>query len=402
MSRYRTSCACLSTLLALSCSESGPAASVPAASGGAGAGVAGEPFAQAGGQPATEGGAGNHAGGGSNVADGGEPAASDACSFSGVTELSVFSPSWDALGYPPYAIDGCTLVYVALEGEGGALVRVDLATNTRTVLAEPSGHPSRPTLAAGIIAWEHDGTAARAVTVLSEDGARTFEGAVEPSVTADALVFTKLLGAQPEDDTDVYLFELGADEAKLVAGGAGQQRFADVSPTHVAVSDFSEDPRGYFDELASIADVVVIDRLTGEATTRARPGKQAFPLLGSADTLVYQEWGAVHPEPKFSQFFLNVARISEPVSADFNVKGEDPVSTEIAYVRPALHGTRLDFVDRGDSVQLYSAELSAPEVKPVAMKVDALQLYGPAATARATLVASRVEGQNLRLIAVER
>jgi hypothetical protein len=363
----------------------------------AGAGAQGGGAAQGGSASSPESGAGG--GGGS-----GGPSA--ACSLASVAELRVFSPAWDRLGYPPYAISDCTVVYVALEGDGGALRRRDLETGADVQLDDASRHPSRPTIADGVLAWEHDdGEGGRAITVVTASPARTrtFAHAGEPRATADAVAFTKFLGAGPADDTDVHLYELASDEARAVASGPGQQRFADVSPSHLALTDFSEDPQGYFDEASAVADIVVIDRATGAAVRRPRPGKQAFPLLGADGALVYLEWGAVHPEPKFSQFYLNATRVSAPVDADFNVKGEGMVATDVAYVRPSLHGARIDFVDRLGEVQLYSADLAATEVRasPVAL-ADAGRLFGPASSARVTLVSKQEQTPGLRLIAVPR
>jgi hypothetical protein len=217
-------------------------------------------------------------------------------------------------------------------------------------------------------------------------------------------VFTTFLGTGPTADTDVDLFDLNEQVLTPVATGPGQQRFADVSPTHVAVTDFSEDPQGYFNELGSIADVLVIERGSLKKTSRAAPGKQAFPLLGDGGVLAYLEWGAVHPEPKFSQFLLKAGYIDLPVVNDFNVKGGDAqVSTNPAYVRPSLHGSYLDYIDDAATApKLYRAALGL-DTLPTAIAIpNAAQLLGPVATDGFTLLAKPLQGSTLGLIAVER
>jgi hypothetical protein len=323
-----------------------------------------------------------------------------------VSELDIFSPSWDPLGYPPYAVDACTLVYVAAEDGGGALRRRDLATGEDTLLEPAATHPSRPTVSGGVIAWERDGTDGREVSVLTTTPAartRSFERAGEPRATSDALVFTQFLGAADSDDTDVMLYDVTTDEVVSVASGAAQQRFADVSETHVAFSDFVEDPQGYFRESGSLSDIVIVERESGERTVRSAPGKQAFPLLGEDGVVVYLAWGAVHPEPKFSQFLLRAGHIGEPVSADFDVKpGGEPVSTTPAYVRPSVHGRFVDFVDSPNQIARLYRVVLAKDAQPTPVAIAGSPvLFGPAAAASFTLVATR-DGQQLTLLAVAR
>lgn len=395
----------LTTLALLACGETRQATSP--AKGGQPA-VAGEATVTAGG--GNGGSSGGHvpSSGGSSVTEAGQPAeggsagAPASCDWTALEDLSVFSPSWDPLGYPPYAVDGCSLVYVAGQDDAGALYRVDLSSGERELLDDAVNHPRRPTIAAGVIAWERDGDGGSSVRVLSDARDRTIDAAGEPRATADAVVYTAFLGAKTSDDTDVYLYDLGTDELVPVATGAGQQRFADISAEHVAVTDFSEDPSGYFDGLSAIADVVVFDREHLEPTPRPMPGKQAFPLLGDDGALVYLEWGAVHPEPKFSQFFLKAGNLAEPSSADINVKGEGQVLTDVAYVRPSLHGTRIDFIDRTDAVKLYSVDVLALAAPEAVSGIDAAQLFGPASSARVTLVSAPGASSALRLVAIER
>jgi hypothetical protein len=335
------------------------------------------------------------------------------CGAAALDGLEVYSQDiWDPLGYPPYALDGCTLVYVAAaEGaDNGALRLRDLSTGTELLLEAGAQHPRRPTVAGGVVAWESDGTDGSQVRLRDDRGDEPFEAvfpqAGEPRLTADALVFTAFVGAGANADTDVDLYDLSTRVRTPIATGAGQQRFADVSATHVAVTDFSEDPKGYFDRAGSISDIVLIERASLDRTIRAAPGKQAFPLLGSDGLLAYLEWGAVHPEPKFSQFFLKAGYVDAPVADDRNVKGGDAqVSTDPAYVRPSLHGVYLDYIDKtATTAQLFRASLDEPAPPVVAAAVEGVsRLLGPVATDELTLVARPLQSATtLGLVAVAR
>ena len=350
------------------------------------------------------GGSGNHSGGdNSNVA--GTP--SDTCAVADLDGLSVFSgDTWDPLGYPPYALERCTLVYVAPANGGGALHLRNLATGEDSELEPAESHARRPSLAGGVIAWEVGDFAQSQVRVRYEGTTQTLSGAFdhagEPRVAPDAVVFTAFLGPNPTDDTDVYLYRVATEQLTGVAVGPGQQRFADVSRTHVAVTDFSEDPRGYFDQFDSIADVVTIDRDSDVATPRKRAGKQAFPLLTDQGALAYLDWGAVHPEPKFSQFGLRLGQLGAPVDADIDVTPE-PIHTDPAYVRPSLHGSHLDFVDtRTGVIGLYSFTLASGEPATLTPIAGSPQLFGPVATDAMTLISRPLQGQTLALTAVAR
>jgi hypothetical protein len=332
----------------------------------------------------------------------------DGCDAASVGELQVYlRSSWDPLGYPPYAFDGCSLVYVASGSEPGVLRLRNLATGDDTVLELAASKPRRPTISGSVIAWEVDGALGSEVRVRAGGKVETLSGAFvraeEPRATVDAVAFTAFLGPGPNDDSDVYLFEVQSGELSAIAVGAGQQRFPDVSPTHVAFTDFSEDARGYFDEAGSISDIALIERVTGTRSNRVLPGKQAFPLLGADGVFAYLEWGAVHPEPKLGQFWLKVGYLDRPVTEDFNVKTTGQVSTDPAYVRPSLHGLNLDFVDRGpDGAALYRAALSTPGTLVSFKVAGSLQLFGPVAGDRFTLLGNQRIGQNMALLAVPR
>ncbi|HEX2875955.1 MAG TPA: hypothetical protein VHP33_32115 [Polyangiaceae bacterium] len=392
---------------------------------GAVAGMAGKPATARGGSSFTAGGgdggtvggagvgaAGTAAGGAAGSADAGAGGAdAEPCSASALEGLTAFAEGgWDPLGYPPYALDGCSLVYVAAaEGaESGALHLRNLATGQDQVLQDAAQHPRRPTVAGAVVAWESDGASGSQVHVRYSGGAqlleRSFALAAEPRAASDAVVFTAFQAAGATADTDVQLFDVMTQELMPMAAGVGQQRFADVSATHVAFTDFAEDPKGYFDQTGSISDIVVVERTSLERTVRAASGKQAFPLLGEDGVLAYLAWGAVHPEPKFSQFRLMAGKLGTPVASDVNVKGTDtPVNTNPAYVRPSLRGSYLDYIDEvAGQPQLFRANL-ATLAPPVAANLPGAQrLLGPVAGDSLTLLAKPLEGASLSLVAVAR
>ena len=314
---------------------------------------------------------------------------------------------WDPLGYPPYAFDGCTLVYVASAGDPGTLRVRDLASGEETVLETAASKPRRPTVAGPVIAWEADGAAGSEVRVRVGGKIQSMSGAFvraeEPRATDDSGVFTAFLGPGPNDDSDIYLFDVKTGQLSAVATGPGQQRFADVSPTHVAITDFSEDAYGYFNEAGSISDIALIERATGQRTNRPSPGKQAFPLLGTDGVFAYLEWAAVHPEPKLGQFWLKVGYLGRPASEDFNVKTTGQITTNPAYVRPSLRGLNLDFVDQGaEGLALYRAALDTPGLLTSSKISGGLSLFGPVAGERFTLLANQLSAQSAALIAVAR
>jgi hypothetical protein len=176
-----------------------------------------------------------------------------------------------------------------------------------------------------------------------------------------------------------------------------------VSPTHVAFTDFSEDPKGYFSEAGSISDIALVERSSGQRSNRVAPGKQAFPLLGTGSVFAYLEWAAVHPEPKLGQFWLKAGYLNRPVSEDFNVKVDGQVSTNPAYVRPSLRGQKLDFIDQGvNGPLLYRASLSTPGALASFAVAGSLSLFGPVAGERFTLLANQRSERVFELLAVPR
>ena len=403
--------------LLLGCSDRNPASPTahPSGAGFHAGGVGG------GGDTSEEGGAGRNVIGGAagqptggggftqagtnGAGSGGETG--NACADAARLNLEVFSPGgWDPLGYPPYAVDGCHLVYIRKDQGDGVLYLRDLSTGDDLQLDAGDSQPRRPAIAGDVIAWEANLGGKSQVRVRFAGVTSTLSGEFdhggEPRVTNDAVVFTAFLGPEPTDDTDVYLYDVTRAALSPVASGPGQQRFADVSPSHVAITDFSEDPDGYFDERDAISDVVLIDRETGQSVPRNVSGKQAFPLLGSDGALVYLEWGAVHPEPKFSQFWLKSGRIGESPSRDVSLTVEQ-IHTDPAYVRPSLRGHRVDFVDVREQVAgLYRADVGSLEPPVAAQLSGATQLFGPVATDTATLISKPESTGALSLFSVAR
>ena len=304
-----------------------------------------------------------------------------------------------ALGYPPYAVDGCRLAYVARPASGeehGELRVRDLASGDEVVLASATEKPRRPAIAGDLVAWEADVGDRAVVRLATSDGVITIEGAFdhagEPRVTGDAVVFTAWLGADADADTDVYLYRPATKGLVAIATGPGQQRFADVSATHVAWADFAEDPDGAFDqEGEDAADIVVHDRATTTSTTRHRPGKQAFPMLGADGKIAYLDWGLVHPEPKFSAYDLLLGDPDGEGDADVVV---DHVVTQQPYVRPIARGALLEWVawpPAGEPALLRRrVDLSKPAERVSGF--EGFDVFGPSASDAITLLGTRANG----------
>jgi hypothetical protein len=298
----------------------------------------------------------------------------------------------DPLGYPPYAIDGCTLVYVApgtAPNTAGDLVLQDLSTHTRTVLEPAATSPRRQSISGDMIAWETtNGIAARKTGVTYRLSGFAYP-AGEPRAAVDAVVFTAFL--QPRGDSDVYVWIPGTQSVPAaIATGPGEQRFADISDTFVAVTDFSEDPTGAFDpNQLSLADIVVFDRATHARTVRHLPGKQAFPMIGRGGRIGYLDWDVIHPEPKLSQWTLRVGDALGDVGSDVNVKGTGTVMTAAPYVRPSVRGAYLEWVDESTGTStLYRRplDLSAPSTTTT---IAGAELLGPVVGESVTAIAAQ-------------
>ncbi len=292
----------------------------------------------------------------------------------------------DLDGYPSYVVDDCRLLYVSRKS--GDLVLRDLANGDEQTIAPASESPRRPTLRSLVMAWEADESGKSVVRVRVDGATQTlagsFDEAGEPRATDDAVVFT---GFSSADDSDVFLFSATTQEVSLVAGGPGQQRFADVSKTHVAISDFSEDPLGvYSGDGTSLADIIVVDRSTGTASVRALPGKQAFPMLGSEGTLAYLEWLEVHPVPKLQEYSL----MAVPLAA------VDQPGTEISHVssdqavRPTASAGLVEWVVRDSGQNSLWRSLADGSGTPSAIPLSGAEvLHAPSASAKLTVLAVR-------------
>ncbi|MFO0757581.1 MAG: hypothetical protein U0359_13880 [Byssovorax sp.] len=324
------------------------------------------------------------------------PSRCDAGSAQGieVAPTDVYGGIPYALGYPPYAIDGCTLVYVARATGGGSgeLRARDLATGSERVVAPAGDEPRRPAVAGDLIVWEATISGKSAIRFEASGAAGTitgsFDHASEPRAAAGAVAFTAWLGPKTTDDTDVLLFDVAAGALTPLGAGPGQQRFPDISTTHVVWSDFSEDPDATFDENdVDQADLVLYDRASGKSETRKRPGKQAFATLGAPGKIAYLDWNLVHPEPKFSAYELRIGDVGAPVETDALVEHVDTLEP---YVRPVARGKLLEWVAwPNGQAGLYrrAVDLATPAVRLPGL--DGISLTSPTASEAITLIGTR-------------
>ncbi len=302
-------------------------------------------------------------------------------------------PALDLQGYPPYAGDGCTLVYVAGSGtSAGDLRSRDLKTGAESILAPASESPRRPSIAGSVIAWEAK-SGARSVVRVRVNGATTtlsgdFDHAGEPRATSDAVVFTGWHGEGELSDTDVFLYDVSTTAAEIVLGGAGQQRFPDVSRGIVGAADFSEDPDGTFDRNETdLADLVIYDRNSGAVTHRTRPGKQAFPIVVSPTRIAYLDWGEVHPEPKLTQYALRIGDITGTALGDITVS---LVKNAGPYVLPAGRNGVLEWIDASDgTATLWRVPADLTRSPALVPGLGGLDLFAPASTASFTVLGTR-------------
>jgi hypothetical protein len=339
------------------------------------------------------------------------------CSIGAIAGLDVAASDFYggtpyALGYPPYAIDGCRLVYLAPSADGvgaGALMLRDLATGKEQTIEGAAEAPRRPSIAGEWIAWEATVGGAPGVRVRSVNGdAVTIQGAFdhagEPRAAADAIVFTAWLGPDDTSDSDIYLYRPDTQELVAVSATPKQQRFPDISSTHIAWADFVDDLDGIYKDQNSgtdEADVVLFDRATSSATKRNLEGKQAFPILGAKGRVAYLDWAGVQPEPKLAGYVLRIADLDAPVADDATVA---QIATPLRYVRPVARGELLEWVEQpaGTSSQLrrQRADLSKPaETLP---GLDGMELVGPTASDAFTLIGVRKTGAPVQLRAFAR
>lgn len=306
-----------------------------------------------------------------------------------------------ALGYPAYAAEGCTLLYVApsKDGETGGDLRLrNLATGAEIVIAEAATSPRRPVLAGAWMAWEEEPQGRTLIHLHNyENGiTKTIEGtyhhASEPRISRTGLVFTVWWGSSTAADTDVALYDFSTQSVTMIGQGPGQQRFADISETHVAWSDFSEDPDGRFDDHAlDVADIVIMNRQTQTMATRKRAGKQAFPMLGAEGKLAFLDWNLVHPEPKLIAYDLRLADIDAPLTDSVLVQS---IRTSAPYIRPTARGEFLEWVGLVDAVRSAIFRLKTDGItEPTMLTVDnnrvPLHRFAPIATDTMTFVGAQ-------------
>jgi hypothetical protein len=298
-----------------------------------------------------------------------------------------------ALGFPPYAIDGCLLAYVKPgpdAGTSGDLVLRNLGDGTETTLASASEAPRRPAIAGDLVAWEATVAGTPSVRVRGPGGVVTVAGpydhAGEPRVSADAVVFTAWLGPMDNADTDVFLYTPSSATVAPVATGPGQQRFADVSTTHVAWSDFSEGPSGVFNLGGTDpANIVVLDRAAQTTIVRDKPGKQAFPMLGADGKVAYIDWGdiAIPPEPKFSEYDLRLGDVAGTLAGDVLV---EHVVAQVPYLRPVARGAYLEWVETTGQTLLRRQAVDLGTPPQTVNTFTASTVFGPSASLAITLV----------------
>jgi hypothetical protein len=335
--------------------------------------------------------------------------AAPTCDAAAATDIAVSSN--DVNGFPPYAVSGCTLVYV---NGAGALVMRDLSTRAESTIAPATEHPRRPTVSSDVIAWEADQNTRSVVRVRAPAAgstARTIEGAFasagEPRASGSSVAFTGWNGPSPGDDTDVWLYDATTNEAHVVLGGPAQQRFPDLSSAFVAASDFSEDPDGRYDhDGKDLADIIVLDRATGVVTKRALPGKQAFPMLADGGVLAYLSWNGIHPEPKFESYELRSGPVLGDPAADKSISqvvfvaGSDPA-------RPTVVGATIEWIaNPNGTTTLYRAPVDASGAPTAVKGLESFHLRAPAPTTAGftVLATSRIGASEIvpRLRAVPR
>ncbi len=333
--------------------------------------------------------------GGSRADDAASPAPSSSsapppaatCTATAAADVAVASD--DLNGFPPYAVDACTLVYVST---AGTLVARDLATGSEVTIAGVDETPRRPTISGAVVAWQATAGASSVVRVrvngVTSTLAGAFANAGEPRAGGGVVVFTASVGDLASGDTDVWLFDPKTTAVTRVIAGTAQQRFADVSASYVAATDFSEDPDGrYSGDGTDLADIVVLDRATGAVTHRAAPGKQAFPMLADGGLIAYLDWSAIHPEPKLVLYQLKVGAIAAPPASDRLVADVRYLSSE--YARPAVSGATIEWVANPDGNTVLWRAPADGSVAPAAVAgLDGLVLYAPAPTAAFTVLAA--------------
>ncbi len=334
-----------------------------------------------------------------------EPSKPTSCTADAAADIGVANV--DLNGYPPYAIAGRTLVYV---NTSGALVSRDLTTRTESSVADASEKPHRPAISTEVLAWEATENGHTVVRVRARDVIRTMKGAFvaagEPRVSGTSVVFTGWNGPAVTDDTDVWLYDAGADAAATkVFGGPAQQRYADVSAGYVAAADFLEDPDGRDDHNETdLADIIVFNRATGSIVARHVVGFEKFPMLTSNDVLAYLHWPVIHPEPKLQAYEIRSGALRADPAIDAKIAFPHYGGGD--YPRPAITGSTLEWISEGSgSVALWRAPADGSSA-PVQVQGlgSGLDLFAPAPMPAFTVLATSRSGDVLapRLRAVPR
>jgi hypothetical protein len=384
----------LLSLLFCACNTDDPslAVSAPGASGAGGSAGSG-PAGSAGSGPAGSAGSGTAGAGGGGGGVGG----SLACD--GSLAAGVAIATTDPFHYPSYAIDGCRLLYLAPVAAGAELRLRDLTTGDDSLLAPSTDSPLRPSLAWPVAAWEAT-EGQRQVVRIWKDGVTTTAGsafaqATEPRATGDAVVFTGWKGTDAGADSDVFLFHVDTGQQLTIAEGPGQQRFASVSPTHVAYTDFSEDPAGLFNPTneMQLADIVLFDRATSQLQPHPLPGKQAFPLLGSSGHVVYLHWPSDRPEPKFQHYGIRDWPLAAPPAAEDLVLADIQGIGLVDYARPGTRDGLVEWVEDPNGVSsLHRADLFADATPKLVGGFSQKDLFFPLSAGPFSLIATRSAG----------
>lgn len=267
----------------------------------------------------------------------------------GAADGIVLGSARDDTGSPAFALRACRLAYVAADG---SLRDRDLLTGEETTLAAADSQPARPDRSQTTLAWDALVDGARRVFVWTADaGTRALASpggqAGEARVFDKDVVFTSF-ATSLYGDADVVLWEGTSGAFTVLTDGPAQQRFPVLSRRFVAWADFSEgSEQGIYDPNGtSLADIVVLDRASGQRTVRALPGKQAFPMLEpESDVLGYLQWDEIRPEPKLmAPYGIHVGAIATP--SDDRVVRAAGENASVAELRPSLRDGTFAWLER--------------------------------------------------------
>lgn len=326
-------------------------------------------------------------GGSSATVDSGVPGCGD------IGDARVTPSDW--LGYPPYAMQGCRLAFV--DGTSGDLVLRDLSLGSSQVLEPALSAPRRPTVASDVVAWEtQDG-----VHVFYNGATATmpvpsgYDHVGEPAAATSIVVVTAWRDVAADSDTDVLAYDPASGNFTPVIVAPKQQRFAAVSDTLVAVTDFTEDPIGsYTGSGNDLADIGVFTRASSTYAVRQRTGKDAFPVIITNDILGYLHWGDVHPEPKLEAYTLYTGTIGADPAGDVKIAD---VTNAFALERPSAKNGVIEWVvTLQASSTLWRANAMTASSPAAALTVTNESLLGSVSLDQGTLVAA---GDVLQIVA---